>query len=679
MANASGNVQERDQLLDEVVVAYLEAVESGETPDDQQWLARYPELTTELEEFLADQKKVKRWTEPLRDVAKLLPTTVSEGTGRLGEMPASLGDYELLGEVARGGMGVVYRAWQVSLNRVVALKMILAGQLASPAELRRFHTEAEAAANLDHPNIMPIYEVGEYEGRPYFSMKLIEGGSLAEYLPRFGGDGQATAQLLAVVARAVHHAHQRGILHRDLKPANILLDAHGQPYVADFGLARRVQGDSGVTQSGAIVGTPSYMAPEQAAGRKGLTTAADVYGLGAILYTILSGRPPFHAETPLATVRQVLEEEPPRPRMLNPRVERDLETICLKCLNKEPQRRYGSAEALAEDLERWLAGEPIQARRSTLWERAIKRARRSPAAAALVIVSTAAMLGLSTAGIWYLHHRAHVAEQELNDQLARAAERAKVQDWLSQGESHMAQAEWQEAKVPLEKALALSRAQPSLHDVTVRTERLLVETDRELRQRQARRQAEHNYHQFFQHRDEVLFHGSQFTGVHLPTNVEATLRAGQTALSLFGLSLEGERALALDPCFSDREKDEITSGCYELLVILAEAVVQQDPPQVDQALGLLGQAIKLGPPTRATQAYHLRRARYLEKLGDHAGAEKENERAATLQPASALDHFLLGDDLRRQGNLPAAIREFENALRVQPDHFWARYFLAVCF
>ena len=274
--------------------------------------------------------------------------------------------YELLEELGRGGMGVVFRARQQSVNRVVAVKMILTGQLASANVVQRFRTEAEAAAQLDHPHIVPIYEVGADDGQPYFSMKLIDGASLSSHMRRLTADPRAAVQLLATVARAIHHAHQRGIIHRDLKPANILVDDRGEPHVTDFGLARRVEGGCGPTVSGAIVGTPGYMAPEQAASNKLLTTAVDVYALGAILYEMLTGRPPFRAETPLETVLQVIEHDPEPPHALNPKVNRDLELICCKCLAKEPRERYASAEALATDLEHWLAGEPLGVRPPSL-------------------------------------------------------------------------------------------------------------------------------------------------------------------------------------------------------------------------------------------------------------------------------------------------------------------------
>ena len=292
-------------------------------------------------------------------------------------------NFELLGEIARGGMGVVYKARQMGLNRLVALKMILAGQLASEAEVKRFHTEAEAAAHLDHPNIVGIYEVGVHEGQHYFSMQYIQGRSLAQ-LEREGHwrarAGKEAARLVAKVARAVQYAHERGILHRDLKPSNILVDADEEPHVLDFGLARRIGADSSLTLEGAVLGTPSFMAPEQAAGKtKELGPAADIYGLGAILYFLLTGRAPFVAGSPLDTLVQVLEGEVIVPRVIAPQVARDLERICLRCLEKSPERRYPTAAALADDLERFLRDEPVQARPPGLRPLLLHWMRRQPA------------------------------------------------------------------------------------------------------------------------------------------------------------------------------------------------------------------------------------------------------------------------------------------------------------
>ncbi len=308
------------------------------------------------------------------------------------EMLGDLGDYDLLEEIGRGGQGVVFRARQKSLNRAVALKVIGLGQWATKAHLKRFRLEAEAAASLEHPCIVPIYEVGEHGGACYFSMGLVEGGQLDAVAKREPMPIRHAAELIAKLARTVHYAHERGILHRDIKPGNILLDAKGEPHLTDFGLARLVETESTVTRTMEVLGTPSYMAPEQAVGNNArVTSATDVYGLGAVLYQLLTGHPPFAGGTTFETVRLVLDTEPRQPRLLNPKVDRDLATICLKCLEKDPPRRYSSALALAEDLERWLKHEPIQARRTGIFTRGRKWVRRNPAIAAL-IASLAAVI-----------------------------------------------------------------------------------------------------------------------------------------------------------------------------------------------------------------------------------------------------------------------------------------------
>jgi WD40 repeat protein len=403
---------EREERADQVIAAYLAALEAGERPDPEEWLRRHPDLAAELASFLADKDAVDR---AFAGEPPASPATVKEVSVPAGLSPGPVryvGDYELLEEIARGGMGVVYRARQVSLNRPVALKMILARQLATPEEVQRFRFEAEAAALLDHPGIVPIYEIGEHQGQNYFSMKLVEGGSLAQHLGRYRADPRAAARLLAGVARAVHHAHQRGLLHRDLKPGNILLDPQGEPHVTDFGLARRAEGNIRRTQSGAVLGTPCYMAPEQAAGSRNLTTAVDVYALGAILYELLAGRPPFRGDTILETLHQVLHDEPPRPRALDPKTDRDLETVALKCLAREPARRYASAEALADDLERWLRGEPITARPAGPAERFWRWCRRNPVVAALAALTALALVAGAAVSALFAVRAAASAEQE---------------------------------------------------------------------------------------------------------------------------------------------------------------------------------------------------------------------------------------------------------------------------
>src|SRR6184192_1120128 len=310
---------------------------------------------------------------------------------------ANFGDYELLEEIGRGGQGVVYRAHQKSLNRTVALKVIGLGHWATQAHLKRFRLEAEAAASLEHPGIVPIHEVGERDGSCYFSMKFIEGGQLDEMVRHEPMPIRRAVELIAKVARTVHYAHEHGILHRDIKPGNILLDKKGEPHLTDFGLARLVETESTVTRTLEVLGTPSYMAPEQAVGNNAAISAVtDVYGIGAVLYQLLTGHPPFAGGTTYETIKLLLDTEPRQPRLWNPKIDRDLSTICLKCLEKDPKRRYSSALALAEDLERWLKHEPIAARHVGPLVRGRKWVRRNPSIAvmAAMLLALAVPLGV---------------------------------------------------------------------------------------------------------------------------------------------------------------------------------------------------------------------------------------------------------------------------------------------
>src|SRR5213078_1380553 len=315
----------------------------------------------------------------------------------IARMLKDFGDYELLEEIGRGGQGVVYRARQKSLNRIVALKVIGLAHWATEAHVKRFRLEAEAAASLNHSSIVPIYEVGERDGACYFSMGLVEGGQLDAVAKREPIPIRHAAELIAKLARTVSYAHEHGILHRDIKPGNILLDAKGEPHLTDFGLARLVETESTVTRTMEVLGTPSYMAPEQAVGNNaGVTNATDIYGLGAVLYQLLTGHPPFAGGTTYETVRLVLDTEPRQPRLWNRKIDRDLATICLKCLDKDPQRRYSSALALAEDLECWLKHEPIRARRTSLVTHGEKWLRRNRK----LVATGAACLLVGAAVIW---------------------------------------------------------------------------------------------------------------------------------------------------------------------------------------------------------------------------------------------------------------------------------------
>jgi serine/threonine protein kinase len=453
-------------VLADLLLRWRELREQGRHSSIEELCAAHPELADALRQQVAA-------LEAMEAVLGVGPNTETdpqaaapEPAGNGSASPAELPGYEILGILNQGGMGIVYKARQLSLNRLVAVKMILSGAHAPPEQLARFRAEAEAVARLRHPNVVQIYEVGEHAGKPYFSMEFVEGGSLEQHLTCAVLPARQAAQLIESLAHAVHAAHQLGIIHRDLKPANILLAVAScqlpvvskkdrvssalttdnwqlttTPKITDFGLAKRLDQPAGTTRAGAVMGTPSYMAPEQAEGKnEAIGPGVDIYALGAVLYEALTGRPPFQGETTFDTLEQVRLREPVPPSRLQPRIPRDLETICLKCLEKDPHRRYANALSLAEDLHRFLAGEPILARPSSLWSHSIKWARRKPAVAALLAVSALAVVSLLGSWAWFT--------VELSRQMQRAQEgeqHAREQEALARTNQQIAEQQRSEA------------------------------------------------------------------------------------------------------------------------------------------------------------------------------------------------------------------------------------------
>lgn len=414
------DTQDDAERLDQIIAEYINSEDDGTPLDRDRLIAEHGEFEAALRQFFADRDCFRRAARPL--VAS--EDAVDDTTARL----RYFGNYELLEKVANGGMGVVYKAHQTTLRRTVAVKMIRSAHLATDEDIRRFREEAETAARLQHPAIVPIYEIGVHRGQHYFSMEYIEGQNLADLIRTGAQSPEQAARIVLDVASALDAAHQQGTIHRDVKPSNILIDDSGRVRITDFGLAMRVEGDSELTRTGQVLGTPSYMSPEQAEARRAqIGPASDVYSLGAVLYELLTGRPPFRAETTVATIRQVVEQEVIPPSRHNPRVPRDLEVICMKCLRKEPEKRYGTAALLADDVARWLAGEPILARPVSRPERFVRWCRRNPLIASLSWLSLAGLIGIATVATvgYFREARLHQQADTLRSRAEEEGHRAR--------------------------------------------------------------------------------------------------------------------------------------------------------------------------------------------------------------------------------------------------------------
>jgi serine/threonine protein kinase/Tfp pilus assembly protein PilF len=607
--------------------------------------------------------------------------------------------YEILSELGRGGMGVVYLARQVALDRDVALKMVLAGELAGPAERVRFRTEAEAIARLQHPNVVQIFEVGEAGGRPFCSLEYCPGGSLDRKLQGTPLPPAEAARLVETLARAVQAAHDRGIIHRDLKPANVLLAADGTPKVSDFGLAKRLDAQTVHTASGAILGTPPYMAPEQASGAKThpIGPATDIYALGAVLYECLTGRPPFRAPTPLDTMFQVLNQDPVAPRQLQPNLSRDLETICLKCLEKDPKRRYPSALELAEDLNRFLQGEPIHARPIRTWEKGLRLVKRHPALAALAAGVTVLILTASAAGIYIRIQRTENEKMELaliaeKEKSYAEEERRKweamqglqqqrdaIRDVIAKGDQAVLTKEWNVARSRFEAAISQSKVDPNLVN-------LGREAELKLKGVRSQLDALSEQDRFCARENEALFMALGPSALGRRARQKAIRAQVTDALNVVHVSPDTSGTLDVGAGYTKDAREEVAQGCFQLLALLAESVSQPLPGQTreeyqtqqKEAIHILDRAASLTPSMPLMRSYHLRRANCLEVLKQDADVRAERKLAAKLEAKTRVDFFLLGEQRFQEGDPDGAANWFETALSYRSE-FWPRYLLAQCY
>jgi serine/threonine protein kinase len=639
----------RDDAEAQLDLVYNEIVlreELGEEPSVEEYVRRYPHLREELEVHFEVHHAILN---PLLiKTAQLAgmdtqPDTPEQARVAWPEPP----DYEILHLLGEGGMGVVYKARHRRLRRIVALKMFRPGRQPSQREVLRFQTEAEAIARLHHPNIVQIFEIGSWNGLPYLALELAEHGTLVHKLQQLPFAPRAAAELIETLARAVHHAHQQNIIHRDLKPANVVFTADGTPKITDFGLAKVLQDEADMprdaTRTGEPIGTPRYMSPEQATGcTDGIGPATDVHALGTLLYESLTGRAPFVAASVVETLQKIRSEEPLAPRRLQPSIPRDLETICLHCLQKEPARRYTTAAALADDLRRFLNREPIMARPTPIWERVWKWCRRRPTHAALLAVVVLLMLS----GIAATVIRDKMEQQRI------ARKRDTVEAWMQEGQEALMRGEDEAASEKFRQAWVEVQGEPALRDYQLAVSGWLDHSRRAVSgQRWKHRVPPREYDD---RRDEALLRG-----LLLEPQGEHPVRAARNAVA--GAL---EFTLPRDPAWQ-AEREQLT--------LLDSALIHTETG-AEQALARLSAAEDF-----SSHSFHSRKALYLEQLGRKDEAAAERSLAQRYPPNETVTRFTSGMDHARHKDFATATRDFEAVLDAEPEHFMARLFLAVCF
>ncbi|MFO0970406.1 MAG: protein kinase [Gemmataceae bacterium] len=629
-----------DLVYNEVVLRE----ERGEGPSLAEYVERYPQLADDLR--LHFEVHSALYPQLVTETRRLDGDSLPDGYADPGSAQPRLDNYELVSRLGQGGMGVVYKARQRLLRRFVAVKMFQPGRVPSRRDRARFKTEAEAIARLQHPNIVQIFEIGESDGTPFLALELAEHGTLADRLQKLTYAPRAAAGLVETLARAIAHAHDEGVLHRDLKPANILFARDDTPKITDFGLAKMLEDDAAggrdTTRSGEPMGTPRYMAPEQAAGRTGaIGVATDVYALGVVLYECLTGQAPFVSSSAVETMDRIRTEEPLPPRRLQRSIPKDLETICLCCLNKEPGRRYRGAQDLADDLRRFLDGAPIRARRTPAWERVWKWSRRRP----LHAIGGAAGFLFIAGMLVFLLVRDHLERLRLD------ALRQEVIGLIEEGRQALDAQDDRTAQARFLSAWTKVRTEPALADFQTAASGWLDHGRRVAEKEHAKKRRPPPL--FDELRDEALLQ-SLLAEVGRPESLAATRLTIEAALDL---------TVADDPAWEQER---------ELLTLLDAGLLLQEG-KADAALDLMDRT------KGASRLWRLRRADCLERLGKKDDAARERAAAERFPPRSGSELVLSGVDRFQRGDASGAAGEFDKALLLEPANFTARLFQSVCF